>query len=223
MKLAVCLITADRSEYTKATLESFTHYNAGLDCLKLHADDASKNGENWSLAKQHGFLTVVKSPDGRRGGQTMRREVINQAAHLGASHVMILENDIETARPFPIAFLEFAFQRNDVYCARLYGEYKERNNQRRCGRSHYGKGKDTYNPNWQTFVNPQGENAQIGDIHWGAQPCVTRIKDAVWLHDGTMSEGQIRKKCASMTELTVRTMDNVCYHMGALRTPDFRQ
>jgi hypothetical protein len=43
------------------------------------------------------------------------------------------------------------------------------------------------------------------------------------LHDGTRSEGMIRRKCATMTELTARVVDNVFYHIGADRTSEFRQ
>lgn len=223
MKLAVCLITADRPDYTKRALESFTRFNAQHRLILLHADDGSGDDANHRLAFNYGFMSLVRSPMGkRRGGQAMRREIIDHAARNGATHVMILENDIETARPLPLEFLEHCFQISTVYCVRLYGLYKERGERRACGTTHYGKGKGKYNPGWVKFHNPQGEPAEIGDIHWGAQPCVTSIKEAVWLHNDTTTESQIRKKCAQLTKLTVRTMTNVCYHMGEVRTPEFR-
>lgn len=223
MKLAVCLVTADRPEFTRVTLESLFTHNPGLDALLLHADDGSTTPTNKELARMFGFQPVFYNKGPRLGGQRMRFELARAARELGATHVLMLENDIESCRPLPLGFLEFAFERPDVYCVRLYGIYKERNQQRKCAPSHHGKGKGTFDPGWKPFSNPFGETAEIGDAHWGAQPCITRINELVFLHDGTRSEGQSRRKSGKLDFFTVRLMDNVTYHIGAERTPGFVQ
>lgn len=220
MKIAVCLITADRYEYTKATVETFRNHNVGLNLILLQADDASEDSRVREVGTLHGFEQVNKNLGKRIGGQAMRQLAITAAAKRGATHVYILENDIETVRPLPVAFLAYAFSDPDVYCVRLYGLCKERNGQRKCSPYHLGRGKHEM-VRWDEYRN-EFEAAQIGDVHWGAQPCVTRIGEAVWLHADTHRESDIWRKCTKLQAKTVRLLNNVTFHIGEDRTPNFR-
>ncbi|MGE0366947.1 MAG: hypothetical protein AB7Q00_14565 [Phycisphaerales bacterium] len=231
MKLAVCLITADRYDYTKLTVDSFMDHNVRHipNLMLLHADDASSDMRVRECARKAGFELACGTKFGkpRRGGQRMRHDVIDFAAQRGASHVLVLENDWESVRQLPMETIEGVFTNHDyVYCMRLYGRYKELDEngvgRRACGKTHYGKGKNTYDPKWMP-LNGYSEDIEVGDIHWGAPPSVTHINAAVMLHDGTRSESDIRKKCAMMTELTARVVNNVFYHIGNDRTPGFKQ
>lgn len=219
MKLAVCLISRDRYEYTKRTVETFHRHNAHLDLIRLHADDCSEDPRVREIGKTFGFeqVNMLKSS---RGGQMMRALAIRSAVDAGATHVYILENDIETARPLPMPLLETIAEDSNVYCTRLYGIYKERNNQRKCSSYHLGRGKDKPVV-WDDYPN-DFENAQIGDVHWGAQPCITNIGEAVWLHTDTRREADIWRKCVGIKAKTVRLLHNVTYHIGEDRTPNFR-
>jgi hypothetical protein len=220
MKIAVCLISADRYEYTKATVESFHKFNLGLNLTLLQADDASEDNRVREVGTLHGFEQINKSNGKRLGGQAMRRLAITAAAKRGATHVYILENDIETVRSLPVAFLAYAFTDPEVYCVRLYGLCKERNGQRKCSPYHLGRGK-IQPVEWNEYRN-EFETAQIGDVHWGAQPCVTRIGEAVWLHADTQRESDIWRKCTKLQAKTVRLLNNVTFHIGDDRTPNFR-
>lgn len=220
MKIAVCLISRERYEYTRQTVETFHQWNQGLQLIRLQADDASKDHRVREVGQLHGFsqVNILKEP---RGGQMMRALAIRSAKAAGATHVYILENDIETVRPLPIAFLAYAFADPEVYCVRLYGTYKERNNQRKCSPYHLGRGKNEP-VLWHLYPNEFNEPATIGEVHWGAQPCITRIEEALWLHTGTNKESDIWRKCTQLQSKTVRLMDNVTYHIGEDRTPQFR-
>lgn len=223
MKLAVCLITADRAEYTRITIDSFNKFNPGSPrIMKLHVDDASSDPDILDMAAGGAFQYVGGTPLGkpRRGGQAMRQIAVEASRAFNATHILILENDIETVRPLPWDLIDYVFALPDIYCLRLYGTHKERNGQRACGKTHFGK--NNKDPGWKDQWQ-WNEHYQVGDIHWGAQPCITRIDEATYLHMGTASEGQIRKKSGKLDLLTARVMDNVCYHIGADRTEGFKQ
>lgn len=221
MKIAVCLISADRYDYTKRTVETFHEFNQGLNLILLQADDASEDSRVREVGSLHGFEQVrTDFREGRLGGQYNRQRAIMRAAKRGATHVYILENDIETVRALPVAFLAYAFSDPEVYCVRLYGLCKERNGQRKCSPYHLGRGK--HEPvKWSMYDN-EFEHAEIGDVHWGAQPCITRIGEAMWLHEGTKRESDIWRKCTKLQAKTVRLLNNCTYHIGEDRTPNFR-
>ncbi len=68
-----------------------------------------------------------------------------------------------------------------------------------------------------------GERCQLGDIHWGAPPCVVRTDKLLWLHEGTRSDKSSMTKSGQIQEKTVRVVDNVFWHIGYERTPRFRK
>lgn len=201
MTVAVGLQTCDRVELTARTLETFTRFNDLSRFLLVHADDASADGRNLAYARACGFRTVVHNID-REGMTATRARLIAGARRRGADWFLLLENDIETLRPFPWPLFEYAARRLDVVCVRLYGRYKDGGKAEPCLTTH--KRRQHAVVKWRPFRGAP-EKSQIGEIHWSAQPAVTRIDPLLALHlDGTEPPGY-----------TVRVKKNVVSHIGA--------
>jgi hypothetical protein len=206
MKIAVCLLTCDRDDYTATTLSTFTAMNPDLDRFDLwHADDASTSDRNMNLAASYGFRTVVQNAT-RLGWLETRRALFTAAARQRAKWVLFLENDIESLRPFPWDLFDFVVKMHQrVFCLRLYGRFKNAAKTDRCLETHKREGHAPVN--WQPLKFAP-ELAQIGRIQWSAQPCVTKIEPLLALH----------KTGHEPHALTVRVKKNVMGHIGVTRT-----
>lgn len=207
MKLAVCLITADRSDYTGRTIETLIEHNDTDRMILLHADDGSKSPSNKRLAEAGGFTTIYESAK-RRGVVPALRHLWLQAAQYGATHILHLENDCESLRPLPMqAFSEW------VDCVRLYGEYKDAARQYPTGPHHMG----TKDPiRWQ----PHGAFWQLARCHWGAQPSVT--KSALLVEAITHAESLKDVSMYLRDILTLRPQFNITSHIGVVKTEGAR-
>jgi SAM-dependent methyltransferase len=237
-RLAVGLITCDRLAYTTTTLESFTaqHPQAREEFLLLHADDQSVEPGVCPLAEAHGFARVTLRTGPRRGARAMRTALVRAAAEQGADWIVLLENDWEWVRPFPHALLTYLCETHpSVYCLRLYGQWKERDQHLGCARQHAGlPGRPTVN--W-TPVAGAPERAEMGRIHWGAPPAATRMAEALALHADTFTNreaqrvadqarrsGDFRSDRPEMLESgtiagqIARVVDNVVFHIGHTRS-----
>lgn len=216
--ITVCLLTCDRSDYTRVTLSSFLEHNDLSRFRLIHGDDASEGKRNLRYAAQHGFETVEHTRE-RIGGQEMRRRLVMRAAAM-SDWVLILENDWEWVRAFPWRLFDYLrASRPDVYALRLFGEFKERDQKRKAGTRH--RGKDNLPAGW-TQDPAAPEPCEIGTIHWGAPPCVTRASDLVWLHQNCRKESDSIRRSGLIDSLTARTPENVVFHIGAQRTPKFK-
>ena len=201
--IAVALLTCDRFDYTARTVESFIQHNDPSRFTLLHADDASTDTRVVGFVQAHGFKTVVRHKT-RRGWLRTRTKLLAHAAK-AAPWVLYLENDIETARPFPWRLFRFVARRHDISSLRLYGAYKDRDRLDAClTRSKV----DGIEVNWRPFRDAP-EKAQIGLIHWSAQPSVTRSQEALDHH----------VYGSPLSGWTVRPKKNVTYHIGVERTP----
>lgn len=225
MTIAVVLLTCDRADLTRATLESFARHNpeARGRFILLHADDASTTPTNAELATAHGFETVVAHPS-RRGVRALRAAGVAVAAQRGADWVLVLENDWEWARPFPWALVDHLVTVHpEVYHLRLYGAWKERHQRNRCWAMHMGRGRQAV-----TWAPLRGapEPTEIAEIHWGAPPALTRMREATQLcvapagtgYDGS---GDVHEMHASgrLTVKVARVVENVVFHIGFAKTP----
>jgi GT2 family glycosyltransferase len=203
VKIAVALLTCDRVEYTAKTLETFARHNDLDRFVLLHADDGSEDTRNEDIAQSYGFTTVV-SHEHRRGWLVTRTRLIRRAAKR-ADWILNLENDIETARPFPWPLFEYAAKDRGVSCLRLYHRWKDRERLDACLTTHKATGAPVH---WRPLRGAP-ESAQIGCIHWSAQPSVTRSDDLVSHH---------RIGAPPMGGMTVRPKKNVTFHIGVERT-----
>lgn len=207
MKPAICLLTSDRLAYTRQTLESFFRHNYYWlsKFVLLHGDDGSVERDVFTLVKAHGFKTVYSSSI-KQGWRVSRRQLFEQAAK-HSDWILFLENDIEWARPFPWELFELVRKDARIYCLRLQGLYKDRA-QLDAHMVHHKDGDRTVPVKWKR-IKRAPEPAQIGKIHWSAQPSVTRARDLLRLHQFGYQ----------IDALTARVLENVTYHMGTERTP----
>lgn len=207
--IAVALLTCvdtgqpSRFAYTERTIATFLHHNPSPNrFILVHGDDASSDVRVPVLAHACGFKTIYQS--GRRAGwREARASLIRKAAPL-APWTLLLENDIETLRPFPWALFDFVAPFQKVDCLRLYGRFKSAKDTYPCLTVHKKTGQAV---RWKP-VKGAPEPAESAMIHWSAQPCVTR-SDVVLRHhkDGTEPSGR-----------TVRVTENVTSHIGVKRT-----
>lgn len=201
--IAVALQTCDRPAYTARTLASFTAMNDRARFVLVHGDDGSTTAENHALAARYGFTTVVRHAT--RQGMTATRLALVRAAAALAPWVLLLENDIDFLRPFPWPLFEYVTTHAEVYTLRLFGVYKDAAQTDAC--LTYRKKYPHTVVHWQPLRGAP-EPAEIGRIHWTAQPSVTRADLFVALLQ-TDRDPDAR---------TVRVVSNVTSHFGAERT-----
>lgn len=228
-RIAVCLITCNRESYTRETVESFMDMNAGEPGFErfdlLHGDDASATKLNTSLADRAGFHLVVESPT-RVGITDMIRRMAVRVQRAGQSHMLLLENDWKSVRPFPWELFDYFAAVPCAYTLRLTGQFKEWDDETNRGRRPFGTdhaGRGNKPVHWAPLMDAP-EPAEMGSIHFGNPPGVTRIETLLWLLKGCVSENEVRQKSGSLevgNDYTIRPAENVFYHIGAERTPGF--
>lgn len=211
--VSVCLITCERYEYTRVTVESFARYNDLTRFQLLHADDASTDGRIREVANAFGFRTV-SSAHRRSGNMATIRSAVDKA---DGAWILLLENDWESVRAFPWDSFAAVAESDDVYALRLCGPYKERRETRPFANFHAGK--DNAPVIWKTLA----AGLEVGDAHWGHTPTATRAADARWLLSGARREKDARLKSGRIDRLMARVTENVFFHIGNDRTPDFQR
>lgn len=107
--LAVILLTYDRFEYAKRTLESFMQHCSHAGALHLIiADDGSPKGYTDKLAKvaaKVGLFDSITITNAERGGYGRSYNLATQVAHQMADLVLPLEDDWELLRRFEVSDL----------------------------------------------------------------------------------------------------------------------
>jgi hypothetical protein len=209
-KIAVALMTCERYDYTKRTVESFVHHNPDRSrFILLHGDDGSRDHRVRRLPPVYGFRTVAQERY-RQGWLPMRRLLIRRAARL-APWILLLENDLESVRPFPWDMFDWVAAHEAVQCLRLFGLYKGPRNTYPCLTLQKGDKHDRKPARW-TPVLDAPEPCQRGLIHWSALATVGRADLLVTLNHGF-------KQLANRPVDTVRVLDNVFLHIGVKQTP----
>lgn len=211
----VVLLTCERYDYTLRTIETFLKYNKDLGRFRLwHCDDASQDHRINVATVAYGFYPLVRTQ--RRVGVTgMIRAAAAELLAKRSSWMLLLENDWETARTFPWQVFDAIEARGDVYSLRLYGQFKDRGQLLPAGTRHRGrKGAD---PQWESF-----DGYEVGDIHWGNPPAVSQTRVVNWLHRDVSTEKQVILRSGSVSDKVARVTQNVVYHIGHVRTPEFK-
>lgn len=229
MSVIIALQSCGRLDLTTQTLETFAYHNPTLPpwVSKIHAEDGVVDKRNILLSTQHGFDNVTHK---RRLGNTLCRKHLIRTAHArGASHIILLENDWETIRPWPWELIKWMTEQPDIYHMRFWHEWKiprKYNAWVEAGRQGYvsrHRGRDNADPGWKLFTGAP-EPVEIGDIHWSAPPAVTRIDEALWLHKTVRAESGSIKRSGEIQHKVARVMENVIWHIGeARRTPEFKR
>jgi hypothetical protein len=208
-RIAVLLMTCDRPAYTRRTLETFLAHNPDRSrFVLLHGDDASIAPDNLELAAAAGFRTVIRNTGRRRGILALRTALIDAAAPL-TKWALVLENDLESRRPFPWALFDHVRYQSKFYALRLFGAFKDADQAEPCKTVHQWTGRDV---RWASLEGAP-EPAEVADVHWSAQPTVTRTKALVALHHHH----------SRTLGLTARVVDNVMVHIGATRTRELAE
>lgn len=219
--IAVVLLSCDRLEYTRRTIATFRHHNAGgIDCgtFKLwHCDDASTDPKVRSSAAAAGFAPLVHTEE-RVGVTEMVRRAARKLEHAGAEWMLLLENDWESARPVPVSAWREAVQTHGVWSMRLYGAFKERDCARPCGTRH--RGRSGADPKWR-ICRGEAEPYEVGHIHWGNPPSIARVDLVAWLHKKARREKDAIVKSGEIPDPVARVRENVVYHIGFDRTAGF--
>lgn len=206
MRLAVCLLTADRPEYTADTVASFIDHADEPGFIRLHADDGSERGDNIQIAAAGDFETVYACTE-RRGPLAALKVMWAKAASLGASHILHLENDIEFVGSIP---------RWDAESVRLYGEHKARSGPRMKTGEHIMGTKEPID--WKlSFTSISTGPWYMAKAHWAGMPSITQTElllraviNAETFKDISMQLQRIE---------TLRPERNITFHMGDKRTP----
>lgn len=200
MRVAVALQTCDRVDDTARTLASFAQHNDLDRFVLLHGDDASEDFfATFSIAASYGFQSVVTNVQ-RQGIAATRLALVDAAAKAKAEWVLLLENDIESVRPFPWELFAYAAKHRQIYTMRLFGPYKDAEKTQPCKTTHQWRGNQAVT--WRPFRNAP-EKSQVGQIHWTAQPSITRTKALRAILRGDRPDA-----------LTVRVKKNVMSHFG---------
>jgi len=221
VRVGVAFLTCDRLEYSRRTLESFTAHNpdARERLILVHADDASEKPAHVAeLAAAHGFKTLVQHTV-RRGVRGLRAAAVAKLAELGAEWILVLENDWEWTRPIPWDVLECVMTRHDIYTLRLYGQYKGRGRTWPCWNFH--RGRDRSPVVWKPLEGAP-ERVEVGSIHWGAPPSITRTRELLELcirpsgggYDGTGDLHEMHASAKLRGRLVARVVENVVFHIG---------
>lgn len=208
MKIAVALLTCDRPAYTARTIDSFLAHNPDRSQFALiHGDDASRDPSIAGMVEAAGFETVVRHSV-RCGHLAMRHAMVGAAAHY-ADWVLLLENDMESVRPFPWALFNYVSGLRKFYCLRLFGQFKGPHGVEPCKTTHQWK--DNRKVIWRRLSGTP-EPAEMADIHWSSQPSVTRASSLQAFH----------RKGVRDLGLTARVVSNVMIHIGVERTRELR-
>lgn len=202
MKTAICLLTADRAHYTVKTLTSLALFNDLSEYILLHADDGSRPEAhgNIVMASRAGFHTCYAAPK-RFGVVPALRQMWITADALGATHILHLENDIQSLRALP--------SRRDADSVRLYGEYKGIAPAYPTGRHIM----ETREPiDWRD----DGDGWQRAACHWGAQPSITKTDLLVSAINAAESLKDVSRALLRIN--TVRPRYNFMAHIGEEKT-----
>ena len=209
MKLAICLLTADRANYTAATCASLIEHGGMESALYFHADDGSASRDNALIVDAAGFKTVYATA--RRRGQTPAlRAMWGEALAAGCTHILHLENDNEFVSRVPEPFAETCDS------MRLYGKFKSR------GGAREKTGEHIIGTNVRILWRPSPVLAgwERGVAHWGGLPSITRA-DLLWR--AVRDAERFKDVVMSLQRLdTIRPLENITWHIGDERTPNAR-
>jgi len=220
VKVAIALLTCGRADYTRQTLESLAKFNDLERFTLIHGDDYSKDGrqENEELADAYGFETRLPADVKKRGNAAMTHLLFKEAEKAGADLVLYLQNDWESQEPIDMEVVQRFYDDDRLYCMRLFGKYKAQGEHQKCLRRHVGK--DSLWPAWEPWSGAYGW--EMGDIHWGHPPSITRMKEAMFLTEGVNGGSESSRKSGQLSRLTIRPIDgNIMSHIGKEKTVGF--
>lgn len=209
-RIAVGLLTCNRTELTERTLASFSALHpAGTFHALLHFDDASDTRGNRHLAYDYGFTTVNRSLPERQGQMSGLRALVSAAERAGADWFLFLENDWEWERPFP----RWAIGRDTLPVVRLYGAAKAKTGPRApTGRTNMATGREIV---WYRTHDPALEFTDAA--HWAGPPSISRML----VMREVVKHASVKAASKALSYPTLRVGENCVWHLGEETTEGF--
>ncbi len=218
MKIVVGLLTCDRLEYTKKTVQSLLSQNRQDDLLLLHADDASLDQRGiCKYVQSQGFKTILANES--RIGCSPTTDAFMSAIQneIGDNlPVLYLQNDFECTRPIPFDEIFSLLSQEDIGFVQLS----------------YRRPRSRYNRNI-TWKTPDGTGWIFGDhktssyvlsdrlgIGIGYHPSIAHMNTWSKAIRGVKREKHLTKKTARLNQYACRLTLPVFRHIGRNSTPD---
>ena len=214
--IALALLTCDRFDYTKRTVESFFKHHTSADFELFCGDDASQDHRVVPFVKDHGFNVIVQNKE--RKGCTPTTALLVHAVTSqvgGDALIWYIQNDIDFVRALPKAVVDYVFLNGDLGCLRTYGAWKDYI-QRANGRYRTQPGRQVQ---WikKTILD---EEIEFGRINMGLQPVIVRADLFSSVVTDALCENDVNRNWAKFDPLVGRFVTNVTYHFGKMQTPN---
>jgi len=217
-RLVVALLTCDRLEYTRRTVESLLKHHPPGTLMLFHADDASTDPEVCRYVQSRGFDTIVANTT--RMGCSRTTELLMRAVAERVqpeTMVIYLQNDFECLRPLPVLQLNELIARPDVEHVQLsYRHPRSAYNKATIWKTEDGRlwpfGDQTIAP-----VVYGGFNRGVG-----YHPSVARIETWVRNVSGVKRESDFISQSERQDKQACRLTTPVFEHRGKQTTPNGR-
>ena len=118
MNLTVALLTCDRFDLTKRTVDSLLEYNEVSQWTLLHADDHSLDDRVLPYIRDKGFKTVVANRGDRIGVTRITSQLFDECDD--TMPLFYLQNDFQSLRPLPLDLVSHCLHREDIGWVRFY-------------------------------------------------------------------------------------------------------
>lgn len=212
----IAVTACHRPHLTRRTVASLAKHNDLSEFFCWYGIDGNHHPDEINVLDAAGFTRLVLN-DRRYGPADLTGKLLAQVAiHASEDdYVLLLQNDWLCVRPIPVKAIRALLDWPNVGCFRLYGQYKERNDagaRHECNPRHAGlEGMPVVE--WLAH-NVAGEDIEIGCIHWGHPPAVTKLPLAVRLTRNAQSERTSVNRSGREGFLTARVTENVFWHIG---------
>ncbi len=220
MKIHVAILTCDRVDLTRITVDSFLKHNDRARFSIKYGDDASTNQGIHELMRDRNIECVVRNRT-RLGCSPTSEALVNAVSKdpwwriRSRDLLLYLQNDFESVRPIDLELIDRIFRDPRVGWVRLFGEHK---NDRVIG----GNPAITYHRQrpgrpdieWERYDIGQLEELQIADAPYSLHPTIVRRNLARSIFKDAKSELDTLRNADRLGVKCVRFMRNVTNHIG---------
>lgn len=212
--MIVALLTCDRYEYTRQTVESLLAHNDVSGWSLYYADDASTDPRIRPYVESQGFVPLVLHKE-RKGCSPTTEKLVQAIAerHSPDEVLLYLQNDFESVRPLPLTDIAGELAKEDAAFVQL--SYRK-------PRNSYNRRLKFYWPDdvpWAFGDTTRGEYVYThpgGGL--GYHPAVALIPTWVSAVYGVRQERNFRGNVIHLGRRICRTVRPVMRHIGARST-----
>jgi hypothetical protein len=222
IRISVAILTCDRLELTRKTVESFLKHNNRDNFDIFYGDDASTIPQIHKFMEKHSIPCLMKNKK-RLGCSPSSAKLINLTTMISQlPYILYLQNDFESARPIPLNIIQQVFDKHrKVGWIRLYGLNK--NDTIPGGNPtdprHKFKGGVPGGPmvKWKK-LEIDNEALEIGDAQWSYHPAIHRANVLNKITKGATRERDVGVAALKTGLLTARFTKNITNHIGIRKT-----